>query len=75
MRGVVRIDISRSQLEYNNHVYAFVEDLKDSYLFSGKYGSIRKEFDSPQVVVLTNYPPNESKLFRYHWHVVNMDGE
>lgn len=67
----VIIDVSRSQSEFLN--YQFLEDLKDGRVFSPKYESYTKRFNSPHVIVMMNETPNESKLSadRYNMVVVN----
>ena len=57
---IVMIDVSRSSAEFLN--YQFIEDVKDGRVFSPKYESYTKRFDSPHVVVMMNEEPNSSKL-------------
>lgn len=54
------IDVARSGSEFLN--YQFLEDVKDGRVFSPKYESYTKRFDSPFVIVLMNTEPDMEKL-------------
>ena len=54
------VDVSRSASEYLN--YQFLEDVKDGRVFSPKYESYTKRFNSPHVVVFMNDYPDMTKL-------------
>ncbi|ESO85611.1 hypothetical protein LOTGIDRAFT_155099 [Lottia gigantea] len=42
--------------------YAILENLKDGYLFSAKYDSRTKHFQSPKVICMANFVPDETKM-------------
>nr|WAE43151.1 MAG: replication associated protein [Cressdnaviricota sp.] len=50
--------------------YAGLESVKNGIFFSGKYESKTVAFATPHVIVLANYPPDQSKLSVDRW-VVN----
>lgn len=60
-KRVYLIDVPRGKLEFFS--YALVEEMKDGYVFSGKYDSCMKEWDhAVHVVVFTNEEPDMTKL-------------
>lgn len=54
------VDVSRSSSEFLN--YQFLEDVKDGRVFSPKYESFTKRFNSPHLVVMMNEEPDQTKL-------------
>lgn len=58
---VVFFDVSRTQLEHMDHLYAFAETLKNGIVFSTKYESKMKCFASPHVVFFANSDPVHGK--------------
>jgi hypothetical protein len=60
-KSIFIFDIPRTQMEFFQ--YSVVESLKDQMVFSPKYGSKTKVLPTvPHVIVLSNEPPDESKL-------------
>lgn len=59
---IVCIDVSRSSTEFLN--YQFLEDIKDGRVFSPKYESYTKRFNSPHLLVFMNEAPDMTKLSR-----------
>jgi len=57
---IVLIDVARSASEFLQ--YQFLEDLKDGRVFSPKYESHTKRFDTPHVIVMMNQEPDMLKL-------------
>ena len=69
---VVFFDCPRSkQGEYIQ--YDFLEEVKTGYVFSPKYESRYKQFDSPHVVVLMHEEPDISKLPEDRFKIINLD--
>lgn len=71
---IVVFDYTRDKQDYIN--YGFIESLKNGMLFSPKYESHTKRFDSVKVLCLSNFEPDLSKLSSDRWvifdiHVVN----
>lgn len=64
---IVIINISRSLEEHVN--YNAIEALKDGLIFSGKYESKTKIFNSPHVVIFANFEPNLNALSSDRWNV------
>lgn len=64
---IVVFDLSRSQMDSIN--YGPMEDLKNGYIFSGKYESVGKSFRTPHVVVMANFqcPPNKFSVDRLYY--------
>jgi len=65
---VLVIDVSRSASQFLN--YQFIEDVKDGRVFSPKYESFTKRFNSPHVVVMMNEEPDRTKLSADRYEVV-----
>lgn len=70
---VLFLDCTRTQVEYLP--YTFIEECKDGYVFSNKYESKMKLYDRMHVVVLMNQWPDETKLSRDRYHIVDLDKE
>jgi len=63
LEPIVILNICASQnQECTDHLYKILEEFKDGIFTSGKYGSTTKIFDSPLVIVFSNYPPDETKM-------------
>ena len=58
--AILVIDVSRSMSKYLN--YQFLEDVKDGRVFSPKYESYTKRFNSPHVIVMMNEDPDMTQL-------------
>lgn len=56
---IVFFDLSRTQLEYMDHLFSFAEKLKNGFLHSTKYSSVMKRFKPPHVVFFANDVPKE----------------
>ena len=65
---ILIIDVSRSAGSFLN--YQFIEDVKDGRVFSPKYESFTKRFNSPHVVVMMNEEPDRTKLSLDRYEVV-----
>jgi len=53
--------------------YRILTQLKNGMMFSGKYNSHMKIFDSPHVFVFANFQPERAKLSLDRWNVVNLN--
>lgn len=53
--------------------YDFLEEVKNGNVFSGKYESRNKRFDTPHVVVAMNEMPDESKLSADRYNIINLN--
>jgi len=52
--------------------YSAIEAIKDGLIFSGKYESKTKVFNSPHVVVMANFAPNLGALSLDRWKLYNI---
>ena len=52
--------------------YEAIESIKDGLIFSPKYDSKTKIYDTPYVIVFSNGPPDFTKLISNRWHVVDI---
>jgi hypothetical protein len=52
--------------------YDFLEELKNGYVFSGKYESRCKILKTPHVIVLMNEEPEMGKLSEDRYHLINL---
>jgi len=53
--------------------YAAIESIKDGLMFSGKYESKMKLFNSPHVMIFANFRPNLSALSEDRWILVDLN--
>lgn len=53
--------------------YDFLEEMKNGYVFSGKYESMHKKLAGAHVVVLMNEQPDMSKLSRDRYRIIVVD--
>jgi len=67
MEPVVIFDLSRTQSDKIDHVYAAIENFKNGRFFSPKYQSETKVFDVPHVLVMANWEPNMFALSSDRW--------
>lgn len=69
---IVIWDVPRSILDYIS--YEAVENVKNGLFFCGKYESKMVDINPPHVVIFANEPPNEYKLSKDRWKVVEIEG-
>jgi len=67
---IVIFDITRSQECRVN--YEALEAVKDGMIFSAKYESRMKVFDSPWMIVLANFAPDKEMLSADRWEIINL---
>lgn len=58
---VVFFDVTRTQAEHMDHLYAFAESLKNGVIHSTKYVPVLKTFTPPHVVFFSNSGPMPGK--------------
>lgn len=64
---IVIFDLPRTLEDHVN--YGAIEAVKNGMIFSGKYESHTKFFDSPHLYIFANFPPEEDKLSKDRWIV------
>lgn len=69
---VVVMDLARTQADKMDHMYSLMECFKNGVLFSPKYDSTNKYFETPHVVVFANFEPDRTKLSEDRWFVINL---
>lgn len=67
---IVCFDFTRDQCDRIN--YQIIEDFKDGMIFSPKYESETKIFDSAKVVVFSNFYPDTTKLSSDRWDIMTI---
>jgi len=65
--SIVIFNLSRTFENYVN--YGAIESLKDGLIFSSKYESKMKLFNSPHVVIFANFDPDLSALSKDRWDI------
>lgn len=68
--NVAFFHFTRSNEEFVS--YEALEAIKDGMFFSGKYESSMCVYNTPHVVVFANFAPNEYKLSKDRWIIVNI---
>lgn len=69
--NIVFFSLTRSREQYVS--YDAIEQIKDGMAVSTKYECNCLVFNSPKVVVMANYRPDESKLTEDRWKIYNME--
>lgn len=67
------MNLARSQENYIS--YQGIEEVKDGMVASGKYEGGQCCFNSPHVIVVANFKPDETKLSEDRWKIVNVGPE
>lgn len=57
----------------NNVSYKSIESIKNGMIFSPKFESNYKLFNSPHVIIFANEPPQEEKLSKDRWVIKKID--
>ncbi|UOF78643.1 rep protein [Circoviridae sp.] len=52
--------------------YSVIEEIKDGLIYSGKYEGGFANIEHPHVVVISNFPPDTSKLSEDRWNIVEI---
>lgn len=65
------IDVPRSEFCHIN--YAAIEQLKNGFVFSGKYEGGKYHGLAPHIFIFANSPPTESKLSCDRWNVIQVE--
>lgn len=63
-------DYVRDSESYVN--YGIIEAIKNGILFSPKYESGVKQFDTPHVIIFANFMPDKSKMSEDRWVIVKL---
>ena len=66
---IVVFDLPRTIADHMDHIYSVIESLKNGCIFSGKYESRTKTFETPHVIVFANFKPDLTKLSEDRWKV------
>lgn len=64
---IIIFDLSRSIEGHIN--YGIIEDLKNGMVFSGKYESRTKVFNSPRIIIFANFEPDTRKMSMDRWNI------
>lgn len=67
---IVLFNLTRDLEEKVN--YSALEAIKDGMIFSGKYESKMKIFDSPHVIVFANFPPRKESMSLDRWVITHL---
>lgn len=67
---IVIMNITRTNEDKVN--YGAIESVKDGLIFSAKYESKTKIFNSPHVYVFANFEPDKSKMSLDRWNVIKL---
>lgn len=68
---IVIFDYVRDAKEYVG--YGVIEQLKNGIMFSSKYESGQRRFNTPHVIVFANFPPEDGKFSSDRLYLVELD--
>jgi len=67
---IVLFNVTRGLEERFN--YSAIEAIKDGVVFSGKYKSSTKIFNSPHLFVFANFAPDLNAISKDRWNIINI---
>lgn len=70
---ILLIDIPRTCKEFTP--YEVIESVKNGMIFSGKYESRTKVFNSPHIIVFANFSPEKNKVSLDRWKITYIGSE
>lgn len=70
---IVLFDFCRSNEEKIN--YQVIESIKNGIIFSGKYESKNKIFNSPHIYIFANFRPDLNKLSKDRWYLREIENQ
>lgn len=71
MPKIILLDIPR---EYENQInYGAIEQIKNGFIFSGKYESRQLIFSIPHVIIFSNFSPAYHLLSMDRWNVIDLN--
>lgn len=70
---IVILDIPRHKMDYLN--YGLIEQLKNGFVYSGKYEGGELAFDPPHVIIFSNQEPEYDKFTKDRWHIIQISGD
>lgn len=65
--SIIVIDVPRKNK--NNVSYKAIEQIKNGMICNTKYETGMKIFNSPHVIIFSNYPPEKDDLSEDRWHI------
>lgn len=68
---IILLDIPRTDMDYLN--YSTIEQLKNGFLYSGKYEGGVCIFPSPKIICFSNNVPEKKKLSLDRWNIIHID--
>lgn len=68
---IIIFDFSRSQETFVS--YQAIEEVKNGIFFNTKYESKMVLFNSPHVLIFSNFPPNKEMLSADRWNITALD--
>lgn len=70
--NVLIITIPRSARDYLGGLYGVLEEVKDGLIYSGKYEGGFLNIEHPHVIVMCNFPPDETQMSEDRWNVIEL---
>lgn len=71
--SIIVIDVPRDN--GNNVSYKAIEQIKNGMICNTKYETGMRLFNSPHIIIFSNFPPELSKLSKDRWDVVELEAE
>lgn len=70
-KSIIVIDVPRDN--GNNVSYKAIEQIKNGMICNTKYETGMKLFNSPHIIIFSNYYPDTSKLSKDRWNIVKIE--
>ena len=70
---VIIFDLPRTYADNLDHIYTCIENFKNGQYLSTKYNSEMRFFETPHIIVFSNFRPDESMLSRDRYVIRNIE--
>lgn len=72
---IIIYDLARTYADNLEHIYTTIENFKNGQYLSTKYETQQRIFAIPHIIVMANFKPDETKLSKDRWDIVEVNKE
>lgn len=74
-QNIIIYDLARTYADNLEHIYTTIENFKNGQYLSTKYETQQRIFAIPHIIVMANFKPDETKLSKDRWDIVEVNKE